>query len=178
MEIGGVCQDSLVVEMLQGWIDQDCKYIVLKVLQGLIWDEGYCCGDYIVYFYLEVVLVLKGWYVFGLLLYVYFFGLVLVQKLFFGFSDVGDFSLLVLGWFDIEIGGKCEVDSYCCIVQVIGVLVGEILFLFDVVEELDVVCEVGLQICLIDCLDDYLMLCIGQVVNGYEWVENFQQIQL
>lgn len=176
VEIGGVCQDSLIVEILQGWIDQDCKYIVLKVLQGMIWESGYCNGDYKVYFYFDVVVVLKGWYVEGKLLYVYLFGLVLVQKQFFGFSEVGDLIGLVLGWFDIEVGGKCEVDSYCIIVKVIGVFVVQIVFLFDVVEELDVVCEVGLQICLFDWLDDYLMLCSGEVIYGYECVENFQQI--
>ncbi len=35
-EIGGACQDSLVAETLQGWIDQDRKHTALKALQGLI----------------------------------------------------------------------------------------------------------------------------------------------
>ena len=161
-EIGGACQDSLVAE----------------TLQGLIWDEGYRRGDYTAHFYPEVAPVLKGWHAAGLPLYVYSSGSVPAQKLFFGFSDAGDLSPLVSGWFDTEIGGKREADSYRRIVQAIGVPAGEILFLSDVVEELDAAREAGLQTRLIDRLDDYPMPRIGQAANGHERVENFQQIQL
>src|SRR3546814_5599173 len=33
MENGGVCQDAMIVETLQGWIDQDRKHTALKALQ-------------------------------------------------------------------------------------------------------------------------------------------------
>ena len=36
-ENGGVCRDEMVVEVLQGWIDQDRKHTALKALQGMIW---------------------------------------------------------------------------------------------------------------------------------------------
>lgn len=94
--------------------------------------------------------MLKGWHAAGLPLYVYSSGSVPAQKLFFGFSDAGDLSPLVSGWFDTEIGGKREADSYHRIVQAIGVPAGEILFLSDVVEELDAAREAGLQTRLID----------------------------
>ena len=84
-EIGGACQDSLVAETLQGWIDQDRKHTALKALQGLIWDEGYRRGDYTAHFYPEVAPVLKGWHASGLPLCVLLrLG---ARKLFFGFSD-------------------------------------------------------------------------------------------
>ncbi|KAG1243478.1 hypothetical protein G6F65_022374 [Rhizopus arrhizus] len=70
-EIGGACQDSLVAETLQGWIDQDRKHTALKALQGMIWDEGYRRGDYTAHFYPEVAPVLNGWHASGLPLYVY-----------------------------------------------------------------------------------------------------------
>ncbi|WP_049421727.1 acireductone synthase, partial [Stenotrophomonas maltophilia] len=174
----GACQDSLVAETLQGWIDQDRKHTALKALQGLIWDEGYRRGDYTAHFYPEVAPVLKGWHASGLPLYVYSSGSVPAQKLFFGFSDAGDLSPLVSGWFDTEVGGKREADSYRRIVQAIGVPAGEILFLSDVVEELDAAREAGLQTRLIDRLDDYPLPRTGQAVNGHQRVENFQQIQL
>ncbi|HYQ23441.1 acireductone synthase [Stenotrophomonas sp.] len=177
-EIGGACQDSLVAETLQGWIDQDRKHTALKALQGLIWDAGYRRGDYTAHFYPEVAQVLKGWHASGLPLYVYSSGSVPAQKLFFGFSDAGDLSPLVSGWFDTEIGGKREADSYRRIVQAIGVSPGEILFLSDVVEELDAAREAGLQTRLIDRRDDYPMPRTGQAANGHDRVENFQQIQL
>ena len=78
-EIGGACQDSLVVETLQGWIDQDRKHTALKALQGRIWDAGYRRGDYTAHFYPEVTAVLKGWHASGLPLYVYSSGSVPVS---------------------------------------------------------------------------------------------------
>ncbi|KAG1386244.1 hypothetical protein G6F60_014547 [Rhizopus arrhizus] len=87
----------------------------------MIWDEGYRRGDYPAHFYPEVAPVLNGWHASGLPLYVYSSGSVPAQKLFFGFSDAGDLSPLVSGWFDTEVGGKREADSYRRIVQAIGV---------------------------------------------------------
>lgn len=115
-EIGGACQDSLVAETLQGWIDQDRKHTALKALQGLIWDAGYRRGDYTAHFYPEVAPVLKGWHASGLPLYVYSSGSVPAQKLFFGFSDAGDLSPLVSGWFDTEVVASARptaIDTSC-----------------------------------------------------------------
>ncbi len=175
-EIGGACQDSLVAETLQGWIDQDRKHTALKALQGKIWETGYRNGDYKAHFYPEVAAVLKGWHAAGLPLYVYSSGSVPAQKQFFGFSDTGDLTALVSGWFDTEIGGKREAESYRRIVDAIGVPAGEILFLSDVVEELDAARDAGLQTRLLDRLDDYPLPRSGEATHGHERVENFQQI--
>ena len=177
-EIGGACQDSLVAETLQGWIDQDRKHTALKALQGKIWETGYREGDYKAHFYPEVAAVLKGWHAAGLPLYVYSSGSVPAQKQFFGFSDSGDLTPLVSGWFDTEIGGKREADSYHRIVDAIGAPAGEILFLSDVVEELDAARDAGLQTRLLDRLDDYPLPRSGDATHGHERVENFQQITL
>ncbi|WP_349985588.1 acireductone synthase [Stenotrophomonas sp. WHRI 8082] len=175
-EIGGACQDSLVAETLQGWIDQDRKHTALKALQGKIWETGYRNGDYKAHFYPEVAAVLKGWHAAGLPLNVYSSGSVPAQKQFFGFSDAGDLTALVSGWFDTEIGGKREAESYRRIVDTIGVPAGEILFLSDVVEELDAARDAGLQTRLLDRLDDYPLPRSGEATHGHERVENFQQI--
>src|SRR5688572_31778783 len=45
-ENGGLCQDAMIVETLQGWIDQDRKHTALKALQGMVWKDGYVRGDY------------------------------------------------------------------------------------------------------------------------------------
>lgn len=177
-EIGGACQDALVVETLQGWIDQDRKHTALKALQGTIWKSGYERGDYQAHFYPEVAAVLKGWHAQGKTLYVYSSGSVPAQKQFFGFSEAGDLTALVSGWFDTEIGGKREADSYRNIVKAIGVPAGEIVFLSDVVEELDAAREAGLQTRLLDRLQDYPLPRTGEATHGHERVENFQQITL
>ena len=177
-EIGGACQDALVVETLQGWIDQDRKHTALKALQGMIWKSGYERGDYQAHFYPEVAAVLKGWHAQGKTLYVYSSGSVPAQKQFFGFSEAGDLTALVSGWFDTEIGGKREADSYRNIVKAIGVPAGEIVFLSDVVEELDAAREAGLQTRLLDRLQDYPLPRTGEATHGHERVENFLQITL
>jgi len=178
VEIGGACQDSLIVETLQGWIDQDRKHTALKALQGMIWEAGYRNGDYKAHFYPEVAAVLKGWHAEGKPLYVYSSGSVPSQKLFFGFSEAGDLTGLVSGWFDTEVGGKREADSYRHIVDAIGVPAGQILFLSDVVEELDAAREAGLQTRLLDRLEDYPLPRSGEAAHGHDRVENFQQITL
>ena len=178
VEIGGACQDSLIVETLQGWIDQDRKHTALKALQGMIWESGYRNGDYKAHFYPEVAAVLKGWHAEGKPLYVYSSGSVPSQKLFFGFSEAGDLTGLVSGWFDTEVGGKRDADSYRQIVTAIGVPAGRIVFLSDVVEELDAARDAGLQTRLLDRLDDYPLPRTGDAAHGHDRVENFQQITL
>lgn len=178
VEIGGACQDSLIAETLQGWIDQDRKHTALKALQGMIWETGYRNGDFKAHLYPEVAAVLKGWHAAGLPLYVYSSGSVPSQKLFFGFSEGGDLTPLVSGWFDTEIGGKREADSYRRIVASIGVPANVVLFLSDVVEELDAAREAGLQTRLLDRLADYPLPRSGEATHGHDRVENFQQIVL
>ena len=50
-EQGGICQDSVIVETLQGWIDQDRKHTALKALQGKVWQAGYRNADFTAHIY-------------------------------------------------------------------------------------------------------------------------------
>src|SRR5687767_2465537 len=81
-ECGGICTDAVIVETLQGWIDQDRKHTALKALQGMIWESGYRDGDFKAHFYPEVAAVLKAWHAAGTALYVYSSGSVAAQKQF------------------------------------------------------------------------------------------------
>ena len=54
----------------------------------------------------------------------------------------------------------------------------QILFLSDVVEELDAARDAGLQTRLIDRLDDYPLPRSGEATHGHDRAENFQQITL
>jgi enolase-phosphatase E1 len=177
-ECGGICSDAVIVETLQGWIDQDRKHTALKALQGMIWETGYREGAYRAHFYPEVADVLRGWHAAGLPLYVYSSGSVPAQKQFFGYSEAGDLLDLVSGWFDTEVGGKREVASYRAIVAALGVPAERIVFLSDVVEELDAAREAGLQTRLLDRREDYPQPRTGAATHGHERVENFQQITL
>lgn len=172
------CDDAVIVETLQGWIDADRKHTALKALQGMIWEAGYRNGDYTAHLYPEVAGVLRRWHDAGLPLYVYSSGSVPAQKLFFGFSDAGDLNPLFSGNFDTEVGGKRETTSYTHIADAIGLPAHDILFLSDVVEELDAARSAGMKTVLLDRLDDYPLPRTGAAANGHVRVENFEQITL
>jgi enolase-phosphatase E1 len=177
-EHGSICSDDVIVETLQGWIDQDRKHTALKALQGMIWEAGYRDADFTAHIYPDAAPALQQWYRQGYPLYVYSSGSVPAQKLFFGHSDAGDLTPLFSGWFDTEVGGKREADSYRRIGERIGVAAEGILFLSDVVEELDAAREAGMQTRLIDRLQDYPQPRAGDAAHGHIRVSSFADVQL
>ena len=172
----GAADEAAIVAQLQAWIDTDLKHTAQKALQGVIWRDGYRNGDYTAHLYPEVADVLRGWHAAGIPLYVYSSGSVAAQKLFFGYSDAGDLNALFSGNFDTEIGGKREADSYRRIVEAIAIDAGEILFLSDVVEELDAARLAGLRTVLLDRREDNPTARTGEAANGHGRVEDFGQI--
>ena len=136
---------SELIALLQRWIDEDRKATPLKALQGMIWDEGYRNGDYRAHMYPEVPAKLRVWKDQGLELYVYSSGSVAAQKLFFAFSEDGDLTPLFSGYFDTETGPKRDANSYRSIAIAIGTSANEVLFLSDVVEELDAAQAAGMK---------------------------------
>jgi enolase-phosphatase E1 len=134
-----------VVELLLRWIDEDRKSTALKALQGMIWQDGYEAGDYRAHVYPEVPARLRAWRADGLRLYVYSSGSVPAQKLFFRYSEAGDLTPLFAGYFDTETGPKRDKASYERIADAIGEQPGHLLFLSDIVEELDAAHAAGFQ---------------------------------
>lgn len=175
-ECGGMCEDAMIVEVLQGWIDEDRKHTALKALQGMIWADGYRSADFTSHMYPDAAPALRRWKDAGLPLYVYSSGSVPAQRLLFGHSDAGDLTGLFSGWFDTEVGGKREADSYRRIAESIGLPAAEILFLSDVVEELDAAREAGLSTVLLDRRDDYPQPRLGEATRGHTRVESFADI--
>ena len=178
MEHGSICSDDVIVETLQGWIDQDRKHTALKALQGMIWQAGYNDADFTAHIYPDAAPALRDWHGQGLPLYVYSSGSVPAQKLFFGHSDAGDLGPMISGWFDTEVGGKREAQSYRRIAEAIGFAADEILFLSDVVEELDAAREAGLQTVLVDRVEDYPQPRAGVAARGHARVTSFADIAL
>ncbi len=145
-EAGRTLSLEEAIELLIRWIDEDRKITPLKALQGPIWEQGYRRGDFTGHVYPEVPAALNRWRDSGRQLYVYSSGSVQAQKLIFGHTPYGDLTPLFSGYFDTQAGGKREVGSYQRIVQAIGLPAGEILFLSDIVEELDAARDAGLQV--------------------------------
>lgn len=176
VDAGSVCQDAVLAEVLQGWIDEDRKHTALKALQGLIWIEGYRSGDYRAHIYPDSAPALRAWHAAGHALHVYSSGSVAAQKLFFGHTEAGDLRDLFSGWFDTETGGKREAASYRAIAQAIGRAPDDILFLSDVVEELDAARKAGLRTVLLDRREDYPQPRCGEAAHGHRRVESFAQV--
>ncbi|MFT3762912.1 MAG: acireductone synthase [Pseudoxanthomonas sp.] len=176
VENGGMCQDEMIVETLQGWIDEDRKHTALKALQGMVWEAGYRDADFTAHIYPDAAPALRAWCAAGIPLYVYSSGSVPAQKLFFGHSDAGDLTGLFSGWFDTEVGGKRESDSYQRIAAAIGLPPAQILFLSDVVEELDAARDAGLRTVLVDRHSDYPQPRTGDAAHGHARVESFDGI--
>lgn len=176
VELGGACQDGMIVEALQGWIDSDRKHTALKALQGMIWAAGYRNADFTAHMYPDAARMLRQWHDAGHPMAVYSSGSVPAQKLFFGHSDAGDLTALFDAWFDTEVGHKRDADSYRRIAQALGRAPGEILFLSDVVEELDAARDAGLRTMLVDRRQDYPQPRTGEATHGHGRVDSFADI--
>lgn len=169
------CQSTdlpAVIKQLRAWIAADKKVTPLKALQGLLWQEGYERGDFTGHVYADAVECLKQWHAQGLKLYIYSSGSVQAQKLLFRYSNAGDLTPLLSGYFDTQIGHKREIISYQTIAQLINLPPAEILFLSDIREELDAAAQAGLKTC---CL-----VREQQSIDGlaHPWVTDFTQIHL
>ena len=175
-EHGAVCDDAVIAEVLQGWIDEDRKHTALKALQGMIWADGYRRADFTAHVYPDAVAALRRWHADGHRLAVYSSGSVPAQRMFFGHSDAGDMLPLFEAFFDTEVGGKREAASYARIASELGTNPGTILFLSDVVAELDAAREAGMRTVLVDRLEDYPQPRSAAECNGHARVDSFDAI--
>ena len=175
-EIGAPCDDGVIVETLQGWIDSDRKHTALKALQGLIWQAGYRDGEFTAHIYPDVAPKLEEWHQAGHRLAVYSSGSVPAQKLFFGQSDAGDLLPLFSAYFDTRIGHKREAGSYRRISEELAMPASDIVFLSDVIEELDAAREAGMHTVLLDRREDYPEPRSGAAANAHPRVESFTEI--
>lgn len=137
------------IAWLEQWHDADRKIGPLKVLQGLIWHQGYASGAIKGHVYLDAVAGLRRWHQRGITLAVYSSGSVAAQKLLFGHSDFGDLTALFTAHFDTQVGAKQEADAYRRIAAALGYAPGDILFLSDVEAELAAAHAVGFGVTLL-----------------------------
>lgn len=126
-------------------MELDRKSTGLKALQGLIWEDGYRTGELKGDVYPDVPEALKSWKDKGVRVRIFSSGSVLAQKLLFGHTAWGDLLPYFEGYHDTTTGPKREARAYAAIADSFGLPPGDILFLSDVVEELDAAREAGLQ---------------------------------
>ena len=136
-----------IISALQRWIAEDKKITPLKALQGMLWEHGYRHKDYRAHVYPDAYQQLKNWHERNMSLYVYSSGSIQAQRLFFGYSEFGDMTPFFSGYFDTTSGAKQDAESYRRIVTAIGLRAGEVMFLSDIVGELDAAKQAGVQTC-------------------------------
>jgi enolase-phosphatase E1 len=134
-----------VVAEVYRLMDRDAKVTGLKALQGLIWQEGYAVGRLRSHVYPDVPPALEKWTRQGLDVRIYSSGSVTAQKVFFAHTEAGDLTRFLRGYYDTTTGPKREADSYRKIAAEFSLPPARILFLSDVVAELDAAKTAGLM---------------------------------
>lgn len=132
-------------EYIYWLMDRDRKSTPLKSLQGKIWLEGYKSDELRSQVFDDVPPALNRWHKQGKQIYIYSSGSVLAQNLLFGHTVAGDLTPLLSGYFDTTIGAKQEVESYRRIAARICQSPETILFVSDVVAELNAASTAGMQ---------------------------------
>ena len=141
-------RQQLIREEVLRLMDGDVKATGLKALQGLIWRSGFESGEMRAHVYDDVLPAIQAWSSAGCDIRIYSSGSIAAQKLFFGHTVVGDMLHLFQGHYDTTTGPKKEVESYRAIAENFGLPPAEILFLSDVLAELEAAHAAGLQTCL------------------------------
>lgn len=140
--------DSLA-ESVTGYVhwlmDQDRKSTALKSLQGQIWEGGYLGGRLRGQVYADVPPAFARWRAQQRAIYIFSSGSVLAQKLLFAHTTAGDLTGHISGYFDTNTGAKTDASSYQLISAKMGVPPTEVLFLSDVVAELDAAQAAGMR---------------------------------
>lgn len=128
------------------WLmDQDRKSTALKNLQGKIWLAGYRQGALHGEVFEDVPFSLERWQKAGMDVRIYSSGSKLAQQLLFSSTKSGDLTKYLNGYFDTTTGPKIEAESYLSISRAFACGSGEILFVSDVVRELDAARTAGMQ---------------------------------
>lgn len=129
-----------------GWlIDRDRKSTPLKSLQGKIWAEGYASGDLRSQVFDDVPPALERWQKQTRTIAIFSSGSVLAQKLLFTHTTAGDLTKFLSAYFDTTLGTKTDPASYEKIATTLERSPAEIVFVSDVVSELDGAEAAGLQ---------------------------------
>jgi enolase-phosphatase E1 len=162
--------DSFVSYVL--WLmDQDRKSPGLKSLQGKIWEQGYTDGSLTAPLFADVLPAIENLRRAGLQTAIFSSGSIFAQKLLLMHTNAGNVSALIDRYFDTTTGPKTASASYRQIAPVLGLAPAEVVFISDVVAELDAAGAAGMQ----------TLLCIRpgnqpQTPGSHKIIESFAQL--
>jgi len=126
-------------------IEQDRKSPTLKSLQGKIWQQGYDDGSLRSLVFADVRPAMQRWRSKNLNVSIFSSGSVLAQKLLFAHTDAGDLTKFISNYFDTGVGKKTHAESYQRIAAALSLAANQILFISDVLDELDAAAEAGME---------------------------------
>jgi len=135
----------LVADYVDWLIGADRKSTGLKSLQGKIWQQGYEDGSLKSQVYADVAPAFERWHQRGLSINIFSSGSVLAQKLLFAHTEAGDLTRFIDDYFDTNVGKKGEAESYRSIAEKMNLPAGEILFISDVIDELNAAHDAGMK---------------------------------
>jgi enolase-phosphatase E1 len=157
-----------------GWLmDRDRKSTGLKSLQGKIWAEGYRAGELQGEVYPDVPRAMKQWRDGGLDIAIFSSGSVQAQQSLFSNTPAGDLTGLIRRYFDTTTGPKTAAESYSVIARALSRSPSEVLFLSDIVRELDAARAAGMQTAL--CLRESR---INGDSGGHPIINSFDELNL
>jgi len=132
------------IEYIDWLMDNDRKSTALKSLQGKIWKTGFESGELQGELFDDVPAALHRWSEQARVA-IYSSGSVEAQQLLFRYSNFGDLTGLISGYFDTRTGPKREPASYTAIAGQLQVPPHAVLFFSDIVPELDAARAAGCQ---------------------------------
>jgi enolase-phosphatase E1 len=138
-------QKSSALAYVNWLIDRDSKCTPLKSLQGKIWKEGYERGTLKGEVYADVQPAFLRWVRQRKTISIFSSGSVLAQQLLFAHTIQGDLSPFIYKYFDTTTGLKTASESYRKIARALNVPATSVLFVSDVVEELDKAVHASMQ---------------------------------
>lgn len=171
-ELEGITLKSVdeIIDTLLRWSMEDRKITPLKTLQGILWKAGYEKRELHGHLYPDVAPAIEKWHEEGITLAVFSSGSVAAQKLIFSNSISGDLSSFFSAYFDTETGGKRSADTYEKIAESLQLSATNVLFLSDVVEELEAADAAGMK--------TVQLVREGTVANWKNTIEDFSQIEI
>jgi enolase-phosphatase E1 len=138
-------EKAAIVAYLEWLMDRDRKSPGLKLLQGMIWKDGYRVGSLRGQVFPDVPRALARWREHEMDVRIFSSGSVLAQRLLFETTPSADLTKLLNGYFDTGTGPKTASASYHRIAAEIDRPPIECLFVSDVVAELDAAQAAGMQ---------------------------------
>ena len=126
-------------------MDRDRKSTALKSLQGKIWEEGYGSGELRGEVYPDVPTTLQRWRGQGLEIAIFSSGSVQAQRSLFRSTPVGDLTQYIGAYFDTTTGPKTASESYTRIAAKLERPASGVVFVSDVVAELDAARTSGME---------------------------------